>query len=343
MNIIWGRTQWLLTEEPSQNKRQKGRNIGEWSETLAILHCLLFPNISIDGKVRTVRAVEHNGVTISVDAVKNLDIDVVENRIYHAIFTKQNNTGSFDIDDDLIKNTLIAIGIEKMIKGPANLKHDIVLHLTDSEKPLSFNIKSLLGDNPSIINPSKQTSVKYKLKNPRASVSEINIKLNNIDAFSDKIKYLRTICDDIISDAYTSEAYQNALADLDEYAFIYIADWLLTFFEHTKHAFIDSEIDLSWFNRFIIMSMTKITPRTGIESKGACGLAFLYNAASGPRLYFTMGESPEFSKQLCKYVRFGRPSFTRHKKHMLGNLDSDYSFRLPIQIRLQSAIKEIFK
>lgn len=343
MNTKWGRTPWLFPEEVMPSKKQKGRNIGEWSETLAILHCLLFPVITIDGKTHIVKAVEHNGMAISVDAVKNLDIDVVENRIYRAIYTKQDNSGSFDIDDDLIKNTLIAIGMGNTIKGACNQKHDIILHLNDNTKPFSFNIKSLLGGDPSIVNASQQTSIRYRLKNPKISVDEINIVLENTVIFSDKIKYLRTICDDITSDAYTSEAYKNVLSGLDEYAFLYVADWLLTFFEHKKHSFLESSADLSWFNKFIIMSMTKIKPKIGTEDRDDCGLAFLYNSPTGPRLNFTMGMDAEFSKQLCKYVRFERPSFNRHKKYMLEKLDIDFSFRLPIQIRLQSAIKELFK
>lgn len=344
MNTNWGRTQWLFPEEELlHTKKQKGRNIGEWSETLAILHCLLFPNITIDGVPHKVKAVEHKGVSISVEAVKGLDIDVVENRIYRAIYTKQDNSGSFDINDDLIKATLTAIGMENGVKGSSNQKHDIILHLVDQEKPLSFNIKSLLGADPSIINASQQTSIRYKLKNPKMSVTDINANIAKIDVFSDKIKFLRTVCDDIISDAYTSEAYKNVLSGLDEYAFLYMADWLLAFFEHKKHAFINADIDLSWFNKFIIMSMTKIKPKIGAEDRDECGLAFLYNTNSGPRLNFTMGEDSTFSKQLCNYIRFERPSFSRHKKYMLEKLDDDSSFRLPLQIRLQSSVKELFK
>lgn len=344
MNTNWGRTQWLFPEEEVlQTKKQKGRNIGEWSETLAIFHCLLFPNIMIDGLPHAIRAVEHNGVAISVDAVKTLDIDVVENRIYRAIYTKQDNTGSFDINDDLIKNTLIALGMENSIKGSPNQKHDIILHLVDQKDPLSFNIKSLLGADPSIINASQQTSIRYKLKNPKIPLEEMNKAICDISIFSDKIKYLRTVCDDILSDAYTSEAYKNVLSGLNEYAFLYMADWLLAFFEHKTHAFINTNIDMTWFNKFIIMSMTKIKPKIGTEDRDECGLAFLYNTSSGPRLHFTMGNDPAFSKELCNYIRFERPSFNRHQKYMLGKIDEDFSFRLPMQIRLQSAIKELFK
>jgi hypothetical protein len=344
MNTSWGRTQWLFPEEELlHKKKQKGRNIGEWSETLAVLHCLLFPNIIIDGMPHRVNAVEHNGVSVSVDAVQGLDICVVENRIYRAIYTKQDNSGSFDIDDELIKATLTAIGMENSVKGSSNQKHDIILHLANQDKPLSFNIKSLLGADPSIINASQQTSIRYKLKNPKLSVDDINTSIAKIDVFSDKIKFLRTVCDDIISEAYTSDAYKNVLSGLDEYAFLYVADWLLTFFEYKKHAFIDADIDLSWFNKFIIMSMTKIKPKIGAEDRDECGLAFIYNTSSGPRLYFTMGEDQAFSKQLCKYIRFERPSFSRHKKYMLEKLDNDFSFRLPLQIRLQSSVKELFK
>jgi hypothetical protein len=344
MNTNWGRTQWLFPEEELlHTKNKKGRNIGEWSETLATLHCLLFPNIIIDGVPHKVRAVEHKGVSVSVDAVKSLDMNIVENRIYRAIYTKQDNSGSFDINDDLIKNTLTAIGMESGVKGSPNQKHDIILHLADQDKPLGFNIKSLLGADPSIINASQQTSIRYRLKNPKIDVHDINSSIAKIGVFSDKIKFLRTICDDVISEAYTSEAYKNVLSGLDEYAFLYVADWLLTFFEHKRHAFIDTDIDLSWFNKFIIMSMTKIKPKIGAEDSDECGLAFLYNTISGPRLHFTMGNDPTFSKQLCKYIRFERPSFSRHKKYMLEKLDDDFSFRLPMQIRLQSSVKELFK
>lgn len=343
MNTSWGRTPWLFPEEELRTKKQKGRNIGEWSETLAILHCLLFPTIVIDDVTYTVSAVEHNGISVPVDAVKNLDLDVVQNRILKAIYSKQDNSGSFDIHDDLIKNTLSAIGMEDTIKGSSNQKHDIILHLANVNKPMSFNIKSLLGGDPSIVNASQQTSVRYKLKNPKISVNDINQQLSTITVFSDKIKYLRTICDDINVDTYTSEAYKNVLSGLDEYAFLYVADWLLAFFEHKKHSFLECDADLAWFSKFILMSMTKIKPKIGAEDRDECGLAFLYNSVDGPRLYFTMGSSDAFKSHLHEHVRFERPSFNRHKKYMLEELDENFSFRLPIQIRLQSSIRGLFK
>lgn len=339
----WGRVPWFA-DPTLQVKKKRGRNIGEWSEAISILHCLSNPKILLDGSVKTIKAVEHNGIAIPTSAIQNLDIEKIERLMYGAINVKQDGGGSFDIDDEVIKDALDKFGMIESIKGSSANKHDIILHTAEDKDPLYFNIKSLLGGNPSIVNASKQTSIRFSLKNPRQNdISVINKSLAGISVFSEKIKYLRTISDDIVSGNYTSDAYYDVLSDLDEYAFLYMSEWLLSFFENKTHDFLTTHHDTEWFNRFVILSMTKIRPKVGSASDNLCGLAFLYNSGGRPSLKFTMGADPVFKKELCKFVRFDRPSFSRHKQYMLEKLDEDFSFRLPIQLRLQSALKDTFK
>lgn len=335
MRVSWGKVVQIKSEQ------HKGKNIGEWSEILAILYCLASPTICIDGHTKRISSIEYNGIKLHSSNASFLKIQNAQHELYQVMHHKSDTGGSFDVPDNL-KQMLTTLGFQANSKASINQKHDIVLNIENETNPYNFNIKSLLGGDPSIINASQQTSIKYVLKNPTASIDQINCEIDAQISFSNKIKYLRSICEDINSNTYTSEAYRNVLSNLDEYAFLYMADWLLKFFEHKQHGFLQTDVDLEWFNKFIIMSMTKIKPKSGTDMT-ECGIAFLYSIEDAPQLYFTMGADTELSHRIYQYVKFERPSFNRHKKYMLGEIAPDYSFRLPIQIRLQSKIRNEFK
>jgi hypothetical protein len=327
---------WLF---PPEQKNLKKRNIGEWSELLAVLNCLLFPKITIDSQPHTITDVEYSGSSIPTSNISDLSLDAVSNRIYSAITSNTGAAGAFSIDDDFIMKRLQKIGLDQLKGASSREKQDLVLRTQESGLK-GFNVKSLLGGNPSIINASQMGTIKYQLKNPKATQEEINATLSEIEVFSKKISYLRTVCDEINSCSFTSESYQGFLSNLDEYAYLYFAEWLIDFYENKRQIFTEDLSEQSWLGSFLLSSITKITP--GSQGADECGLALLHNTRLGPRLAFTMG-SEDFTQNLPKFVRWDRPSFTRHKAYMLGSIDSEFCFRLPIQIRLKSKIAQLFK
>lgn len=325
---------WLF---PPEQKNLKKRNVGEWSELLAVLNCLIFPNISIDASPFTVTDVEYGGSIVSTNSISDLSLDAVSNRIYSAITSNTGSEGAFAIDDDFIMSRLAKIGLDQLKCTSSKEKQDIVLRTKELGNK-AFNVKSLLGGNPSIINASQVGTIKYQLKNPRVPQEQINENLNQIQVFSKRITYLKSISDGINSCNFTSESYQGFLSNLNEYAYLYFADWLIDFYEKKRQVFIEDLSDHPWLGNFLFSSITKITP--GTQRDRECGLALLHNTNLGPRLAFTMGQS-SFINQLPAFVRWDRPSFTRHKAYMLGSVDSEFCFRLPIQIRLKNQITKL--
>ena len=336
----WGRISWSHEGhlETPFRVETKCKNVGQWSELLVVMNCLLNPNIMVDGESKKVTLVEHSGIMISANLVQTLDLDVIQHSLLQTIKHRSIGARTFNIEDDFVKQTLNILGMSnEKVCAATNQKHDIILHCSDSTS-LKFNIKSLLGKQPSIINASYFSSIQYKV-NTVLSINELNKTIAAIPDVSNKLKYLHSVGTiDYIN--FASTEFEKQLKKFNVNGDSVVAGWMLEYFSNRTQKFINQE-DIVWFNKFIFDCMTQLAPKDGLKSEVDCGVAFLAGPVGKTKLLFTMG-GPHFISNLHHHIRFDKPSFTKHHKYMLGQISNDYTFRLPLSIRLNRSISQLW-
>lgn len=311
------------------------KNVGEWTEKLVVLYCLCNPMVNIDGSNHTIKAISFNGVTMVVSLINKEEISSAAESIFKTIRSRTTGSGgSFSITNLSTNKTLNELGIGHSTKHYPHDKEDITLIFDGRELPLSFNIKSLLGDNPSIVNPSKQTSLRYRLINPKLSLKAFNAKLPTL-SLSKKIEFLKNNSENIITEPESSDIYFTRINELHPDALKDIGNWLLLYYHNNlqPHHLKDTT---TWFGNFIIKSMIGASPAK------ECGIAFAYNVKNVFKVNFTRADQSEYIRKLCSHIKFSKPSYKRHYKYMLSTIGEEFCFRLPIQIRLRSTVKDLF-
>jgi hypothetical protein len=193
-----------------------GFNKGEWSELYSFLYLIENPELKIVDKNFTVLGnnifkildlILKNRATYKiindeikkVSSIKNETVYSINNIInkknilLDKILTQGSSNGSFNIDE--IQSFIDDFLDGKKIKGASKEKADLIATVQDSIKgnniELSYNIKSNLGANPTLLNASNHTNFIYKISNINDNImnqtNQIATRKKGQDGFSTKL------------------------------------------------------------------------------------------------------------------------------------------------------------
>lgn len=348
-------------------------NRGEWSELYGILFLLVHPKLElVDSNLDVINQeiFEIKKIILNSNVLLEYEIDEQKNIIIYAnaneyakyttdeldkerivLLNKIQNhvekTGAFEIPD--LEDFVNSITMMSSFKAISNSKADIDTIAFDNNKcknvNLSYSIKSSLGSPATILNSSKHTDFKYKIKNlPAGLANDIN-SINTNTKLLDRINFIKSYPNvEINFDSVVSETFDYNLKMIDSKMPEYLGNALLYSYTNNNkdlktifrlaNPFLSEKMadkKLGDFLNAISFGFIPSKQWDGINSVNG-GLIIVKengNVVVLDLIYF-MNEVNEY---MINESKLDTPSTTRY--HMLEVTEDEdgYSFTLNLQVR----------
>ncbi len=348
-----------------------GFNKGEWSELYGFLYLLENPNLNI---------VDDDLTVINNDMFKILELILKDRAIYKIIdsdkfikIVENERNKEYNIQDIAIKKNLLLASIlshksakgsfeiahiqplindlfdGRKIKGSAQEKADLEATVQDSHLNrnvnITYNIKSNLGANPTLLNASSHTNFIYEIENINDNI------MNTCNLITSRTKLLEK-CNFLLSNHATfsfikveSNIFENNLRLVDSHLSQILSKILLLSYSVNdkninnllKHLFTDETSKL-FYEKKIIDFANAVTfgMRAGEQWDGTNevngGIISIDNEGSVYLLdliYF----KKYVDKYLQKNIYLESPSSTRYKMFEIYKESNKYYLKLNLQIR----------
>lgn len=245
------------------------------------------------------------------------------------------------------------------IKAKSSDKTDIsiVIHdpITNLEPLLGFSIKSKLGHQSTLLNPSKATNFIFKIQNAildEKTISDIN-SISTKNKIIDRLKELKKLGAILEFHSLDSEVFRCNLELIDSKLPFIIAEMLKTFFYEQKSTIkeILSELQkrnpigykLDYNHRYyeykirkfltdIALGLTPTRPWSGVyEANGG----YLIVKEDGELLCYHIYNWNEFEEYLVNNTKLDTSSTTRYQYAKIEKCGEDIIIKLNLQIRFK--------
>lgn len=232
-------------------------NKGEWSEPYALLKLIADKKIFMGGKnftklpnvfypiLKVIRNEKKRDLEFSYDSniviISNenppLKIPISEfidmaKLCFQKIKKAPKGKGVFNIPE--IEEFLNTFSINTL-KAKSKKKNDITIQIEDNKSlfapTLGFSLKSQLGKPSTLVNASRVTNFTYAIQEKVLTLDEIS-NFNNIEKFSDKISYLKTLGASIKFLEVENETFNINLQTIDYNFPKILADVVYYFYEN---------------------------------------------------------------------------------------------------------------
>jgi DNA (cytosine-5)-methyltransferase 1 len=363
-----------------QHSMTKKQNKGEWSELLAFVKILSEQKVILanDNLEPTENYFKINRVTgkninldfllLSEDVIERVDHDtgniqnipikslINEDILSNLIKAIKNGKGTFSIPDfEVIQN---ALGLTVIKSGSSSQKADIILDI-ENEKinkvNEGFNIKSYLGNKPTLFNASGNTNFIFEVKNlSKDKVDEIN-SINTRTKLTDRIKAIEQYGGVFKYIAPEKKTLEYNLKMVDLAMPTVIGSILLAFYrnrisaiseildyihEHTDLKEIIRYEDKDWLvhkvKQLLVDILLGFFP--GSEWNGTYDAnGTIVVKELGAQVAFHIIDIDSLKSYLFKSIKLDTPSTTRHRygKLILEN-DKKLYFKLNLQLRFNN-------
>jgi len=355
-----------------------GFNKGEWSELYCFLYLIENPKLKIvdkdftvinDNTFKILDLILKNKATYKIidNEVKKVNLsgneiiykisDIVYNKdlLLSKITEQGASNGSFDIDE--IQSFIDQFLDGKKIKGASKEKDDLNANVNDLKRnaniELNYNIKSNLGENPTLLNASKHTNFIYKVSNINDSImdktNQIATKTKKEEGARTKLidsyNFLNTHGAEIEFHEVQSSTFDDNLKLVDSnLAEILAKMLLLSYSENEKNVqqllsfFITDDASKTYYEKKLSdfanavtfgMRASEIWDGTnevngGIISVTSNGDVFLLDLVYHKDIV---------NEYLIENIYLESPSSTRYKMFQIYKENNEYFFKLNLQIR----------
>lgn len=363
--------------EKKQYSMTRKQNKGEWSELLAFVRIIAEQKIVLsDENLKP----KKNYFKVTKVTGRNIDIDfllISQNRI-EAINRDTGNIQNIYIKsllkEDVLNNLVIAIkngkrtfsipnfkdiqnalGLTAIKLGNSSHKSDIILDIqneTISKVNEGFNVKSYLGNKPTLFNASGNTNFIFEIKNlSKDKIDEIN-NINTRTKLTDRIKLIEQYGGMFKYIAPEKKTLEYNLKMVDLAMPLVVGSILLAFYKNRisaiseivdyihEHTDLKEKIkyeDKDWLvhkvKQLLIDILLGFFP--GSEWDGTYDAnGTIVVKKSGTQVAFHIIDVESLKSYLFKSIRLDTPSTTRHRygKLILEN-DKKLYFKLNLQLR----------
>jgi hypothetical protein len=269
-------------------------------------------------------------------------------------------SGAFSIPE--IEPFMANMGIAK-VKASSNEKIDLEMQIHDFHTGYSpeigFSVKSDIGSAPTLLNPGKNTRVRYKINN--LSSDKIN-EINKIDKtfakeyMKARIEKLLSFTRDIVFDSILDETFEDNLIMIDSalpqiYGEMVLQHYLnITKGIYDCNKLIDILIDFNpmnyrrtniyrhKFKKLVCASALGMTPGKVWNGLDTATGGYIIIKRDGDVLCYHLYNRNFFEEYLLNNTRFDRPSSSRYDYGYVFEKDNETFIDLNVQIRFKSAI-----
>lgn len=347
-------------------------NRGEWSELYAIFYLLSHRNLKIVNsnmeiiteelfRVESILTEKKNGfiefridenivrpiiLKTKVDQISVKDIDEFRKAIYEGITNAKIGGGAFHLDD--VNKWLIEKNIYSNYKGKSGSKEDITLINLDLTRndtfKLGYSVKSQLGSPATILNASKKTDFRYKVKGLTTEdigkINQINTRTKLIDRLNAIYKLGGTIeYDSVVSNVFKKNLQMIDMALPEALGEVLINSYknseknLLNLFKEST-IYKDETIAMKKMKDFLLASSLGMFPGKEWDGKfTADGGIIIVSLDSNIYVLDMVYFKEELEKYLVTNTKLDSPSSTRYKMLELFNEDGEIFFTLNLQVR----------
>lgn len=296
--------------------------------------------------------------------VEEITNEVLEEKsilLFQKIFrgaVDSDSSGAFKIEE--LNSFMDQLHIER-VKAPSTEKIDIKMQIHDINtgyKPeLGFSIKSDIGSPPTLMNPGKNTRVRYKVVGlTTIQISEINSinDTTNKEYMKVRLGKLFQLAREVSFDKIIDDAFNNNLMMVDSFMPQIYGEMVLSHFRNIEKGIYDCDqllpiiVSLNplgysntslyeyKFKKLLTASALGMTPGkrwNGIES--ATG-GYIIIKRDGDVLCYHIYNRNFFEAYLLKNTRLDRPSATRYDYGYIYNEGDIHYIDLNVQIRFKS-------
>jgi len=350
-----------------------GFNRGEWSELYTFLYLLINPNLDIvDENLKSIntttfqvielRLDNHNRYKINNDknitkiSSDNIKKSYMRDHIYQQntlllekIISSKKSKGSFEIEevqpliDDLLDGN--------KVKGSSRVKGDLNALVLDKKRDtsseLKYNIKSNLGNKPTLLNASNHTNFIYEVINIDDEIMQKNNAIKGRKKLLDKYNFLKSNGAEFKFIKTQSQIFYNNLKLIDSNLDNILAQMLLL-------SYSENQKDIQ---KLLALIITDKTSETYYKKKiGDFANAVTFGMRAGESWNGTnevnggiiiVTKSGEvylldliyFKSTVDKYlidnIKLDSPSSTRYKMFEIYKENSKYYFKLNLQVRFK--------
>lgn len=297
-------------------------------------------------KDNTVEITATNGESRTIDRVV-LDRESMD--LYRSIVDNQDKNGAFSVpsSEELMRKMMI-----EQIKAKAEDKTDIVLKIhdfmTSLDSKCAFSIKSNLGGNPTLLNPSKPTNFIYEVKNLTENDME---EINSIEGSNKVIKRMQEILDRGGAVSFVkmyNDTFRQNLCMIDS-QFPELMSKLLIYYFFQRSKFCKTAIaqaakeDIMGygnqyiyeykFKLFLLAVALGMKPKTPWDGQDEANSGYIIVKEDGDVLAYYLYNRNDFASYLFNNTRFETPSTKRYDYAKLYIKDEKMYLNLNLDIR----------
>ncbi len=353
-------------------KNNSGLNKGEWSELYAFLHLLQKPNLIVvdenlnvlDNKIFKIVDIllsdkkyhietrEIQKLTKDNRLIKKYSTEHISQNaeiLLEKILKHAKAKGSFKIDELI---TLIDDLLDgKKPKGHSFVKGDLEANVFDSKinsvKNISYNIKSNLGSKATLLNASNNTNFIYRVDNIDENIMKKNNTISTKTKLLDRCNFLNESGAKIKFVSTESEAFGYNLSLVDSNLNKILAEMLLLSYQNNEKD-IKKLLDIVSSNKdenlFYRKKFTDFSNAVTFGMRAGKKWDGINEVNGGIILVTEQGEvylldliyfKEIVDKYLINNIKFDSPSSTRYKMFEVYKQNSQYFFKLNLQIRFK--------
>lgn len=263
---------------------------------------------------------------------------------------KQHKRGSIEIPEvEHFSKSIYLKGISAASNEKADIHMKTYDYRTGFEPELSFSIKSQLGSSSTLLNASRSTNFRYKLK---GSINDDFIEKFNVEKiFYNKFDLLRKNSVTLLFDRVLSETFNDNLILIDSE----LPDIIATYLEQSfylkenkikeltphisrmnplksEHRKLDLYYSYKWME-FLTNAALGVLPNTPWDGNYEATGGYIIVKEDGDIVCYHIYNRNEFREYLYKNIRFENGSTSRHDFGKIYEIDGEYFLNLNLQLR----------
>ena len=247
-----------------------------------------------------------------------------------------------------IMKSLGLIGLKAQSSEKVDLYARLAGLMGSDDRQLGFSIKSQVGANSTLLNPSGPTTFEYAVEGGSVDVEEIN-RINTHQKFRDRIKAIYDSGAKLVFSSLPSSTFRGNLDLIESNLTKYLADLLLVFYTTKNRTVLDTINHLAskskdpMFEKKLKYSMKNflravalgMVPGTDWDGDLTAYGGYLFVMSDGKLGCFHLQKDDEFKTYLLENTKFDTASRSEGTQPCgeLRRTDSGIKFSLRLQIR----------
>lgn len=319
-------------------------NAGEKSEIFVKLYLMknqVLPIYSTNNEFLTTTRYTikkiHNNITIGDNTVtldsRQISVDMIEGMLDNV---QESLINKHDVCESVLSN---------FKKAPSKSKSDITITADDNQSnknnvDLSYSIKSYYNANPTLINSSKHTNIKYELFNCRDEIMEYCNLIEGRKKLIDKYDYLKKSNVRIEYNSIPSDAFHYNLKMVDTIFPELLANKLLESYSggsKTISQLVSDELEIFKFIRFFEYFGLAAFPSEKWDGVILINGGFInVDKDLNVKVWDFIYEKNNILNKLFETLKFDSPSTKRYDMFNIKKEGNRYFMTLNVQIRHMS-------